>query len=421
VSEADWSPSGEKLAVVHWVGRKTRIEYPVGHVLYEAAAPVWLSDVRISPSGDRIAYLEHRAEIGDDEGWVCVMDLQGRRRDLSGRWTSFSGLAWAPSGRELWFTAASSGMNNTPRAVTLEGKSRVLADLPGRFIMLDAARDGRALVARDLTRLRLVAGERGQAAQQELSWFDGSFFRGIFNDGSKILFDEEGEAGRVAAGIYLRRTDGSPPVRLGDGWAIALSPDEKWVLGRWRHANPHRLVILPVEAGEPQQLDTPGFDFEEIGAWFPDNRHFMIVGRQGNRPARCYRIDRLGGAPEAITPEGLVGPLLSPDGANVLLRQPTGAWTLWPVGGGAPHSVSWLQPHDVPVRWSADGKYFFARRAEPVPHFERITIATGEREQWLDLRAGESTGAAQFFLAGLTGDGSHYAYCFLRMVSDLFE
>src|SRR5581483_7440094 len=80
VSEADWSPSGEKLAVVHWVGRKTRVEYPVGHVLYEAAAPVWLSDVRISPSGDRIAYLEHRAEIGDDEGWVCVMDLQGRRR-----------------------------------------------------------------------------------------------------------------------------------------------------------------------------------------------------------------------------------------------------------------------------------------------------------------------------------------------------
>lgn len=30
--------------------------------------------------------------------------------------------------------------------------------------------------------------------------------------------------------IFLRKTDGTAAVRLGEGYAVALSPDQKWVL-----------------------------------------------------------------------------------------------------------------------------------------------------------------------------------------------
>src|SRR6266487_2003520 len=50
VSLADWTPDGRDLAVVHNVGGKDRLEFPVGKVLYETAAGI--ESVRFSPRGD---------------------------------------------------------------------------------------------------------------------------------------------------------------------------------------------------------------------------------------------------------------------------------------------------------------------------------------------------------------------------------
>jgi len=348
------------------------------------------------------------------------MDLQGHKRDLGPRWSSVSGLAWAPSGDELWFTAATSGMNTIPRAVSLSGKTRVLTGLPGRYLLEDAGPNGRALVVHEQARMHLMYGARGRSGEQDLSWFDGSFLRALSSNGGTLIFDEEGEAGQLAAGMYVRRTDGSPPVRLGDGWAIALSPDEKWVLGRWRHTNPHRLVILPVESGEAIPLDIPGFDFAETGSWFPDSRHFLIVGRETNGAPRSYRIDRQGGAPVAVTPAGVMGRLATPDGGAVLARTGNGRWELWPIGGGGPRSFPILDAADLPLRWSTDGNYLFARRARPVPHIDRINAVSGEREHWVDISPADLGGIAEYYGAAVSGDGSRYAYCFMRALSDLF-
>ena len=48
VVDADWSPDGKDLAVVHVVGERYRLEYPVGQVLYALDPPGWLSNLRVS-------------------------------------------------------------------------------------------------------------------------------------------------------------------------------------------------------------------------------------------------------------------------------------------------------------------------------------------------------------------------------------
>ena len=54
--------------------------------------------------------------------------------------------------------------------------------------------------------------------------------RDFSRDGKKVLFEEEGEGGGPNYTVFLRDTDGSPPARIGEGRAEAISPDNKWVI-----------------------------------------------------------------------------------------------------------------------------------------------------------------------------------------------
>ncbi len=54
-------------------------------MLYETNG--YLSDLRIAPAGDRIAFLEHPNSNFDDRGGVTVIDLSGHRTSLAdGYW-----------------------------------------------------------------------------------------------------------------------------------------------------------------------------------------------------------------------------------------------------------------------------------------------------------------------------------------------
>src|SRR5262249_26488575 len=102
IQDSDWSADGSSMVIVRDVGGKARIEYPMGKVLYETTGHV--SYARLSPKGDRIAFLDHPFPL-DDAGTVAMIDLSGKKTTLTGKWASEHGLAWAPSGNEVWFTA----------------------------------------------------------------------------------------------------------------------------------------------------------------------------------------------------------------------------------------------------------------------------------------------------------------------------
>src|SRR6202795_5164998 len=99
---ADWDAKGE-LAVVHHAEGRDRIEYPIGHVIYQSDG--WISHLRFSPKGDKIAFMNHPA-LWDDRGSVFVIDLNGHPRQLTPDWGSEDGLAWRADGKEIWFRGA---------------------------------------------------------------------------------------------------------------------------------------------------------------------------------------------------------------------------------------------------------------------------------------------------------------------------
>src|SRR5438094_3323902 len=106
VREADFAPDGETLAVVRAERGKNVLEYPAGHVLYET--PGWISYMRISPDGNRVAFLDHNV-LGDDRGEVAAVDRNGKRTVLSHAWGSEDGLAWSHDGMDDSYTATLSG------------------------------------------------------------------------------------------------------------------------------------------------------------------------------------------------------------------------------------------------------------------------------------------------------------------------
>src|SRR5262245_51475579 len=123
VAEAKWSPDGSKLAVVHRVKGRDRIEYPIGTLLYAAAPSAGIHEIQVSPGGDRIAFVDSPLRI-DDRGSLTVVDLAGRKTALSTGWYSIGALVWSPSGDEVWFSGMRQGAKGGLYGVSLSGKER---------------------------------------------------------------------------------------------------------------------------------------------------------------------------------------------------------------------------------------------------------------------------------------------------------
>jgi len=216
-------------------GGRNRLEFPVGKSLYETGG--WIGPPRVSPPGDLIAFIDHPVQ-GDDRGTLAVIDLAGHRKVLSDEWYTIQGLAWSADSKEVWFTASKSGVDRTLYAVTLAGKERMVLRLPGALMLCDIWKDGRVLMMRASWRRELVGMIAGETKQRDLSWLDYSYPAGLSPDGKTLLFDEEGGGGSLAYSksgglsyaVYIRKTDGSPAVLLGEGGALALSPDGKSVI-----------------------------------------------------------------------------------------------------------------------------------------------------------------------------------------------
>ncbi len=94
------------MAIVRSVGGRSRVEFPVGKVLYESRA--YITDLRISPDGEFVAFLDHPVSMGDDAGSVVVLTRAGSKVWASDLLYVTGGLAWASDG-EVWFSAMEFG------------------------------------------------------------------------------------------------------------------------------------------------------------------------------------------------------------------------------------------------------------------------------------------------------------------------
>jgi len=198
------------------------------------------------------------------------------------------------------------------------------------------------------------------------------------SDGRKILLSEFGEAGGLNSwSVYLQDTDGTPAVRLAEGQGLALSPDGGRAL-TFDLSDPPQIVIRPTGAGEPLLLVNPGFTGFSGGDWHPDGDRVVFVATAGGA-SRIYIQDLDGGAPEALTPEGVYA------GFGERIISPDGKWIQ-----GKPNQVY------------------------------EIRLSDGETSLWKDLNHPDPAGVLTYWGLQVSDDEQSYCYSYMRNLSSLY-
>jgi len=410
VLEADWSPDGQAAVLRSEAGR-SRLEFPIGTVRYET--PSWLSGLRFSPAGDRIAFHEHPIP-GDDRGWPVVIELaSGARRNLTPEHDTLSGLAWSPDGREVCYA---SGSALECAGVVKPGVRNVLRGAP-RLFLYDVASDGRVLFSIWMARGALVGGETA-GREVDLSWQDMSLPADMTRDGS-LLFES------LDYGVYLRSLKGGTPVRLGEGISAALSPDGQWALSIVPGV-PTQLGLLPTGAGASRLLKRGTLVSHAWAVFMPDGRGIVISGNEPGHGSRLWAQDLSGGDPRPITAEGVhlmpfMAHAVSPDAKWIVALGPDQHAALYPVEGGEARPIPGLGG-DLPVGWTDNPHTLFVRPPGLSRTWlvSRLDVMTGRREPWRELGPADPIGAPLMASVIVSPDGARYVYPFFRSQCDLF-
>jgi Tol biopolymer transport system component len=376
VTFADWSPTGE-LAIVRTVGAQQRLELPLGTVLVQADGDIgW---PRVSPDGRSVAYLNWPVK-DDDRGSVVLIDRQGTRLAESRQWEALRGLAWTPSGDEVWYGAAVSGSNYVIHGLGRGRQERRVLAAPGGLVPHDITKDGKALVVQYDRRPQVYASTAG-GPPQDVSVLDGSFARDISRDGNRILLSFYGRGSSPNYDIYVRRLADGVAARIGEGQPQQFSPDGTSVLAVL-HGPPPRLVIHPLGPGETSAVKTGSVSVMQA-EWLSDMRCLLIIGREPGKAARAYITEIDSGAPRAITPEGIASDpndvALSHDGQRVALRSPDGAITLYSTTGQPPIAAKGFEGTEMPSAWSQDDRTLFVLTDESPRQLVGIDPVTGKR------------------------------------------
>ena len=408
---ADWSPDGKSLAVVHYVGGKNRLEFPAGRLLYETNEVVY-PRISVSPSGDRVAFVSRQN--------LYVTQPGGRIRDLRERALE---IAWCRAANEIWFNFVAGGTTELFAVVPGRPKRRVTT-LPGDFVLHDISADGRVLLGSPSETSEILGDFPGEARPRNLSHLDRSVAVGLALSGDTLLFNETGQGGRS---VYLRRTDGSPPKRLADGYAWALSPDGKFVLASAALGDP-QLLLIPTGPGQPRLIDTPGLRRGGRMGFFPDGRRIWFMAEDPEHKRRGWVEDLSGRNPRAVTPPGVGGTILSGDGRFLCARAVDGDWHLYSTETTETYKVVGLLPGEEPTQWTADGKLLYVRSPDELFPGEpaittrvyRLDPRTGRRELWKEIPPITPSGGGAIGTIFFSGDGKICVYTHHRYSSELF-
>ncbi len=398
-SPAGPPPTGGALAVVRPHGRGFRIELPLDTPLVEERG--WITHLRASPDGARLAYLRHPG-VDDDAGALVVIDLAAPQpRTLTEGWASIAGLAWDPDGARLWFTASRDDLASTLHQVTLDGR---VTDLPSptasRLRLHDVAPDGRLLINSDAWRLRAIVGEADRSASEV------SYVADLSADGAMVAIGDLDHLDS-GAGTYLVPYDGGRRLRLGPGFPVAISPSGRQVAANFDRAD--RLIVYATGSGEAPRLPTPGLVL--LGQWLDET---ALVGLHDGR---LWRL-AFGRDPTPLTPTG--GPMaLDParrrcayvDADHQLQVLDLGSGEARPVAAGFARTevCGWLRTPDAIVVRST---------TTPIV-LERVDPGTGARTPHRTIQPPRlGLKAVDRFV--LHADGERFAYSYGQELSQLF-
>jgi dipeptidyl aminopeptidase/acylaminoacyl peptidase len=306
-------------------------------------------------------------------------------------------------------------------AGAMDGSVRTVLRVPGSLYLGDVGADGSILVSHDNERMAVVGIAPGETRERDLSWLDWTQASMLSDDGRTLLVTEAGEGGGKGYSVFIRKTDGSPAVRLGKGLGLALSRDGKWVIAQDTDKSPEQLVLLPTGAGEARALTND--DITHVNARFlPDGKRFLFNGFQPGKAPRSWIQSLSGGAPVPVTPEGVSTGQLLPDGTKVMARDKDGQRKIFPIDppGGAPEPVRFIEPAEGILRF-IDAKTIFVRRAgsNGAIDVSRLDLTTGKRTPVRTITPPQEAMISGCVLH-ISADGNSYMCNFTATNSDLF-
>jgi hypothetical protein len=419
VESADWSPDGSDLAVLRRDRQNNAdtLEYPLGKAIYHSNRPDWLSHLRISPDGRLIAVLQHNG-LNDDRGRILVFDAGGALKFTSEMWNGVYGLAWT-SNHKLWVTAtAPQIMARQLFEIDLHGGQRQVLDVPGELTVHDVAGDGTALVAMNERRILMRAFTQGK--WRDFSWLDRTILVTISADGSTILFHEGGQGGGALGTTYIRSTDGSPAVRLSDGYGVDLSPDKRWALV-WLPVVPAKYLLVPTGAGDPKPVTTPNIPQARPLGFTHDQRGLVWIGRTKENELQTFATELDGSSPRPMGPPGTLLMGASRNG-RYEVRVQGNVFQLWDYTQKSSQPIQYIEPNDQLLSLSDDAQWVYLARTTAVPTLKvlHVNLRTGATELVTEVTVTDLAGIMSLSRMSITPDGKTVVLGYVRHLSELY-
>jgi dipeptidyl aminopeptidase/acylaminoacyl peptidase len=325
-----------------------------------------ISDPRLSPDGQWVAYAVRTADVVKDKRithlWMTSWD--GKHSvQLTNSENSEHSPQWSPDGKYISF-------------LTSRGKE----DSPEQLWLLD--RQG------------------GEA--QPLTGFNGDVVDYKWSpDGTKLALIVSDEDPRK---LPEGQKDKTPPPIVIDRYYF--KEDETGYLGTQRR----HLYLFDVGTRKAENL-TPGTYNESLPAWSPDGSRIAFVSNRNPDPDRSnelglYAIEpRAGASPRLLTAfqgengdsSWMSGPVWRPDGREIayvaagdpkLIYYSTHHLAVVPSGGGTARVLTTALDRNVAEpNWSPDGRsIYFLLEDDRNQVLARLTVASGKIERLLDGR-----------------------------------
>jgi hypothetical protein len=152
-------------------------------------------------------------------------------------------------------------------------------------------------------------------------------------------------------------------------------------------------------------------------------KRLLAEGIETGHGARDYLIEATSGDSKPITPEGIAGVHLSPDGRSTAVLGPDGKMGIWPLDGSGIRLIPGLDSNYYVTGWSPDGGSLYVvsnRLSEKTAKVFRVDIVTGRMEPWKIFGAEAGAGVSQVGGPNFSRDGSAYAYVYVRVLSEVY-
>ena len=419
VADADWTADGSEMAAIVLDQGRWQVQFPIGKVVLQGDN--WISEIRVSPDGRHVALFRHPVS-NDDRGDVILIDRSGHVETLSKGWEALEGGAWAPSGKEFWFSAAESGEQFCVHAVTLSGKERTVHCSTASTRVLDISSTGAVLMSADQREVGMTLHEHGSDKERSLNWLDYPVVPVLTPDGGTLLFTDSSERAGNTYEVYVRKTDGSAPVRIAEGgYGSGITSDGKWALISMPDDPTDRIRIVPVGPGEAKVLHWD--NFRPIWAvWFPDDDHILVGGNRPGESSQSYISDRNGSPLKQLSKGGDIGfALPAPDGNSVVLQE-NKAVIIRNISNNTVRPLPFIEFKDVPIGWTSDSKQLFVQNVTANgADIYKVDVNSGRRELWQKLTKDAVGLQPMTFPAAITPDGRWMVYVHRNYLGQLYR